>query len=85
MRKSVWGVMSVRIMLSFGPCFAWNSPLIPPTFWHEIEIEGMEGGGRGRGWLGIGGEGGVGRGVVGGVATSLLGYAWGRGGVNIVR
>ncbi len=47
MRKSVWGVMSVRIMLSFGPCFAWNSPLMPPTFWHEIEIEGMEGGGRG--------------------------------------
>jgi hypothetical protein len=43
-------------MLSFGPCFAWNSPLIPPTFWHEIEIEGMEGGGRGRGWLGIGGR-----------------------------
>jgi hypothetical protein len=45
----------------------------------------MESGGRGRGWLGIGGGGGGGRGVVGGVATSPLGDAWGRGGVNIIR
>jgi hypothetical protein len=34
---------------NFGACFLWNSPLIPLTFWVEIDNEGSMGCSRGGG------------------------------------
>jgi hypothetical protein len=59
-RKSVAGVMSFLIMESLGPFLSWNSPLMPPTFWVAMVMDGHGGVGLngGRWWSIAGHRGG---------------------------
>jgi hypothetical protein len=59
-RKSVAGVISFLIIESFGPFLSWNSPLMPPTFWVAMVMDGHGGVGLngGRWWSIAGHRGG---------------------------